>query len=157
MYLFDYVQDAGDTVTELDGIARDNNVTIGERSQGDDLTNGVTLYIRGGGCLYLSEFPGNCCALILHSIQQQTNIRGELSIGGRDALLAAIDMCKRMEYSLLFITGTKEAMKDMLITRYSFEPVLEGIYNPHSDCHNFFLVRKFDYSSSDDEESENDN
>lgn len=159
MYLFEYMQGDGDVTEIIDAIADGYGFTVSERPNGDDVTHGIYLSTKGNnmyGDAYLSEFPGNCCALVLHNIQKQANAAGKLDPAGEALLNTALEMCERMEYALLFISGTHPRMKDRLIKEYGFSGVLDNIFNPHSGQNNFFLVKRIDWSKDDEEEEEDD-
>ena len=80
----------------------------------------------------LSEFPGNCSSLILSNIQGSSELKQTVEF--------AIDVCKTLHYGALFVSGTSSLMKETLMDGFGFTIVVDGLFNPHSSYHNYFLM-----------------
>jgi len=86
----------------------------------------------------VSEFSGNCSSLILSNIQNKSSEYKER------ALNVAIEICEKMRYAALFISGTGEEFKYWAIN-HGFEIVINELYNPHSSNNNFFACLRIEY------------
>lgn len=86
--------------------------------------------------LFLSEFPGNCSGLIIHEIENKPI--PEL----KKIIDASVEVCKELQYALLFASGVRDETKQALI-EMGFEIVLNAI-NYHSDRDNYFAVLRIE-------------
>jgi hypothetical protein len=93
-----------------------------------------------GRCL-LSEFPGNCSSLILSGIQSKLQSRDEKMFD--DVVNFTISICELFKYGALVITGTSPELSQALEIIWDFKKEISGLYNPHSDNINFFMVKRF--------------
>jgi hypothetical protein len=92
----------------------------------------------------LNEFPGNCSSLILHDIQSMHSSYEDGNKSFMEAIEFSLDIASSLSYGALFVTGTSGNMRETLLAR-GFEEILGGLFNPHSQRENFFLVKRIEY------------
>lgn len=144
MYLNEFKN--GHTVTRtINDIASKHGITVNGYSSAGLISSSVIFSSAGSGKILLSEFPGNCSSLILSNIQSNFNGEGT-SHSMKNNLNCAIEICLALEYGALFVSGTYNVMRDILIKEYGFEIIMDRLMNPHSGMYNYFLVKKFDYT-----------
>ena len=127
MYLFSACDCDGSTRAVVENVLTRHGLSVEEYVKGESITSRVHLTNHA----VISEFPGNCSAIVLSNIQ-----------GSRDAdtsIKAAIDIARDMYYALVFVSGTSGTLRSLLEAN-EFEVCLDSIFNPHSGSDNFFMV-----------------
>lgn len=142
LYLYQYYNSFGSISSLVNDLLLPRGMTsapfpfIGENS-----THSSILLENAIGSSVLSEFPGNCSALVLSRVQ----IHFHASEGDFMAFVeSAIGISNLLGYALLFITGTDNHMKCFLEEKYGFCVAMENIVNSHSGRENFFLYLNLD-------------
>lgn len=134
-----YSYDCRRTASLMDKLAEQCQVGLVARKGTSNLYASIAVVAITGWRATLSEFPGNCSSLILSNIQNGI----PCSMDSIDSIMKfSIALCEELEYGALFASGTSEALRDYLVSK-GFEPVLEGLFNPHSISFNTFYVKKF--------------
>lgn len=133
-YLFDYKEDGLTTSAINSTLSRRGFRVDAKRTIISQLSISSCLFIDSDhGRFFLSEFPGNCSAIIVSEIQYRTkDVREQM-------IKAAIDIAHELDYALLFASGTSKDLKDQL-KELKFEEVLNNVFNPHSGSRNYFMV-----------------
>lgn len=103
-------------------------------NKSEDINSAITVGTKYSR-FYVSEFPGNCAALVLHGIQ---GIFGAFNID--EVLKFSIELCQKMDYSCLFVTVTNTELRDVLINDYGFI-LTSSFINAHSGAKNYFLQK----------------
>ena len=140
MYLHEFYYD--EEISEIIFEAASNHkVETKTCLEGKDINSSIYLVDVEGRASILSEFPGNCSSLVLSDVQYRPDLMG--TPAWRSKILASIDICESLSYGALWITGTSDQMKDILVKEYEFEVLEDKLYNPHSYNNNYFLIKRF--------------
>jgi hypothetical protein len=139
-YLFRIQSFGNDSKDIFDTLIKKYNYEVTAFIPGSSVNASVTIS-TGCATFYISEFPGNCSALVLHHIQTHWAypIKDEI-------MKFAIELCEKFDYACLFITTTDMDMVKDLINDYGFV-VTSSFVNEHSGSRNYFL-QKFVLNSS---------
>jgi len=140
MYLHEWYGQIKPCKKILDQIAESGGFSIRGEFSGRSIDSSVTVVHKKGEFLF-SEFPGNCSALVVSSIQSFSQFSSTSNFFD-EIIKVSIEMSEAMSYALLFASGTSDVMRSILIEKYGFEEVLGGIMNPHSGRENYFLVKR---------------
>lgn len=139
-YLHEYTSSIykdGDIHKGIDEILSSLSLESLECGDGDNLNSYIVIG-DGSDSFDLSEYPGNCTALILHGVEQ---LHGRDSDKLDRAILASIAIGEFLGYGIIWVTGTNEKVLAHLVNRFGFVCTIYGVMNPHSGNENYFAAK----------------
>lgn len=143
-YLYHYFISNYKVRDELNEMASKRGLELSPHKESYNIDSSIIVRDLHYGCLsFLSEFPGNCSALVLHSIQEYFYIERNRKVID-NVIKFSLEVCKSLEYYLLFVTCTSEGMKNYLMKNYEFEIAFDPFINFHSGSINYFLIKRVD-------------
>lgn len=121
----------------MDSFFKDAGLRVELLTKGKRMTTSLLCkFERGEQEFAISEFPGNCSAIVVHGVQ-------DLFANSEELLLKAIDICRKFcsnyGYGAVMVSLTNDEIVDLICKERSFK-VMTSFTNPHSSNVNHFLV-----------------